>query len=57
LKATRTKIEITLTLDDFNFIISALNDSSLQIAEKQEAKQQEVFSHIKAEVQEWQQVL
>jgi hypothetical protein len=53
LKATRTKHEITLTLDDFNFIVSALNDSSLQIAEKQEAKQQEVFSHIKAEVQEW----
>jgi hypothetical protein len=37
-KATRTKFETTLTSDDFDFIVAALNDASLEIAEKQEAK-------------------
>jgi DNA-directed RNA polymerase specialized sigma subunit len=40
-----------------NFIVTALNDASLEIAEKQEAKQEEVFSRIKAELQEVQQAL
>jgi hypothetical protein len=57
MKATRTKFETTLTSDDFDFIIVALNDASLEIAEKQEAKQEEVFSRIKAELQEVQQAL
>jgi hypothetical protein len=35
-----TKMQTTLTLDDFNFIIAALNDASLKIVEKQEAKQE-----------------
>jgi hypothetical protein len=30
--------------DDFNFIVAALNDASLEIAEKQEAKQEEMFN-------------
>jgi hypothetical protein len=34
-----------------------LNDASLEIAEKQEAKQEEVFSRIKGELQEVQQAL
>ena len=38
MKATRTKFETTLTSDEFDFIVTALNDSSLEIAEKQEAK-------------------
>jgi hypothetical protein len=46
-KATRTKFETVLTLDDFNFIVESLNDASLEIAEKQEAKQEDVFSRIK----------
>jgi hypothetical protein len=33
-KATRTKFETTLTSDDFNFIVTALNDASLEIEEK-----------------------
>jgi hypothetical protein len=37
-KATRTKFETTLTSDDFDFIVAALNDASLEIAEKKEAK-------------------
>jgi hypothetical protein len=49
MKATRTKFETNLTSDDFDFIIAALNDASLEITEKQEAKQEEVFSHIKDE--------
>jgi hypothetical protein len=57
MKATRTKFETTLTSDDFDFIVAALNDASLEIAEKQEAKQEEMFSRIKVEFQEVQQAL
>jgi hypothetical protein len=51
MKATRTKFETTLTSDDFDFIVASLNDASLEIAEKQEAKWEEVFSWIKDELQ------
>jgi hypothetical protein len=34
----------TLTTDDFDFLVAALNDSSLEIAEKQEAKKEELLS-------------
>jgi hypothetical protein len=37
-KATMTKMQTILTSDDFNFLIEALQDASLKIAEKQEAK-------------------
>jgi hypothetical protein len=37
-KATRTKFETTLTLDDFDFIIVSLNDASLEKVEKKESK-------------------
>jgi hypothetical protein len=50
-KETMTKMHTTLTFDDFNFIIAALNDASLEISEKQEAKQEEVFNRIKDELQ------
>jgi two-component sensor histidine kinase len=56
-KATMTKMQIILTYDDFDFIIAALNEASLQIAEKQEAKQEEVFHRIKDELQGVQQEL
>jgi hypothetical protein len=52
-KATKTKFETTLTSYDFDFIIVALNDASLEIVEKQE----EVFHWIKDELQGVQQVL
>jgi hypothetical protein len=42
-KATWTMFKTTLTLDDFDFLIVALNDASQEITEKQEAKQEEVF--------------
>ena len=38
LKASMTKMQTTLTSYDFDFIVAALNDASLEIAEKQEAK-------------------
>jgi hypothetical protein len=37
-KATMTKMQTVLTSDDFDFIIATLNDASLEIEEKQEAK-------------------
>jgi hypothetical protein len=40
----------TLTSDDFNFLVLALNDASLEITEKKEAKKEEVFSRIKGEL-------
>jgi hypothetical protein len=49
-KATRATFKTTLTSDDFKFLVAALNDASLEIAEKQEAKQEEVISRIKGEL-------
>jgi hypothetical protein len=41
----------------FDFLVTALNDASLDIVEKQEVKQEEVFSRIKGELQEVHQAL
>jgi hypothetical protein len=57
MKETRTKFETTLTSDDFDFIIESLNDASLEIAEKKEAKKEDVFNRIKDELQGVQQAL
>jgi hypothetical protein len=51
-KANRTTFKTTLTQDDFNFLIAALNDASLEIAERQEVKKEEIFSRLKGELQE-----
>jgi hypothetical protein len=40
-------MKTVLTTDDFDFIIAALNDASLEIMEKQEAKQEEMYDRIK----------
>jgi hypothetical protein len=37
-------LKTTLTPDDFDFLIAALNDVSLELAEKKEAKQEELFN-------------
>jgi hypothetical protein len=42
-----TKMKTVLTTDDFDFIIAALNDASLEIVEKQEAKKEEMYDRIK----------
>jgi hypothetical protein len=46
-----TKIQTTLTSDDFDFIVATLNDASLEIEEKQEAQQEEIYNRIKVELQ------
>jgi hypothetical protein len=48
-KATVTKMKIVLTTDDFDFIIETLNNASLEIMEKQEAKHEEMYDRIKVE--------
>jgi hypothetical protein len=45
-----TKMKTVLTTDDFDFIIAALNDASLEIMEKQEAKQEEMYDRIEVEL-------
>jgi hypothetical protein len=37
-KATQTMFKTTLTSNDFDFLITAMNDASLEIAEKKEVK-------------------
>jgi cell division protein ZapA (FtsZ GTPase activity inhibitor) len=56
-KATQTMLKTTLTPDDFDFLIAALNDVSLELAKKQEAKKEDIFNQIKGELQEVQQAL
>jgi hypothetical protein len=46
-RATMTKMKTVLTTDDFDFIITTLNDASLEIVEKQESKQEEMYDRIK----------
>jgi hypothetical protein len=48
-RATMTKMKTVLTTDDFEFIIIALNDASLEIVEKQEAKKEEMYDRLKVE--------
>jgi hypothetical protein len=50
-------LKTTLTPDNFDFLIVTLNDVSLKIAEKQEAKQEELLNQIKGEIKEVQQAL
>jgi hypothetical protein len=50
LRATVTKMQTTLTPDDFDFVITILNDASLEIAEKKEAKQEEMYDRIEVEL-------
>jgi hypothetical protein len=50
-------MQTTLTLDDFNFFITAVNDGSQEVLEKQEAKQEQMYNHIDIELQGVQQAL
>jgi hypothetical protein len=45
-------LKTTLTLDDFDFLIFALNDDSLELTEKKEAKQEDLFHRITGEFKE-----
>jgi hypothetical protein len=46
-----TKIQTILTSDDVNFLIAALQDASLEIVEKQEAKKENMYDRIETELQ------
>ena len=52
-----TKMGTALMLDDFDFIIAAVNDASKEIIEKQEAKQEQMYSQTEITLQGVQQVL
>jgi hypothetical protein len=56
-KSPITKMQTILTSNDFKFIIATLNDASLEIAEKQEAKQEDMYNRIEVELQGVQQSL
>jgi hypothetical protein len=43
-------MQTVLTTNDFDFIIAALNDASLEIVEKQEAKHEEMFDRIEVKL-------
>ena len=45
-----TKMQTVLISDDFDFIIASLNHGSLEITEKQEAKQEEMYDRIEVEI-------
>jgi hypothetical protein len=50
-RASMTKMKTVLTIDDFDFIIEALNDTLLEIMEKQEVKQEEMYDRIEVKIQ------
>jgi hypothetical protein len=56
-KATVTKMKTVLIVDDFDFSIAALNNASLEIMEKQESKQEEMYGRIEVELRGVQQAL
>jgi hypothetical protein len=49
-KAFSTKMQTVLTSDDFDFLITSMNDASLEIAKKQEAKQEEIYDGIEIDL-------
>jgi hypothetical protein len=50
-KATMNKMKTVLTAGDFDFIIVALNDTSVEIVEKKEAKMEEMYARIEVNLQ------
>jgi hypothetical protein len=51
-KSTWTTFKTTLTPKDFDFLIAALNDVSIDLAKKKEEKQEDLFNRIKGELKE-----
>jgi hypothetical protein len=45
-KASKTKLQTVLTLDDFDFIIAAVSDASEDILQRNEAKQETMYERI-----------
>jgi DNA-binding protein YbaB len=44
-------MQTSLTLDDFDFIIAAVNDASKEIIEKKEVKKEQMYSQIEIVLQ------
>jgi hypothetical protein len=49
-RATLTKMHTFLMVDDFDFIIVAINDASQEILQKHEAKKEEMYDRIEVEL-------
>jgi hypothetical protein len=56
-KAPVTKMQTTLTPDDFSFLLTTMNEAIEEITEKQEAKQETMYNRIEIELQGVQQAL
>jgi hypothetical protein len=52
-----TKLQTTLTPDNFNFIVADLNEVAMEIVEKKETKQEKMYIQIEIELQGVQQTL
>jgi hypothetical protein len=46
-----------LTIDDFDFIITTVNDTSQEIFQKHEAKEEEMYNRVEVELRGLQQAL
>jgi hypothetical protein len=56
-RASKTKLQTVLTLDDFDFIIAVVSDTSLDILQNNEAKQEAMYDKIETEMRGVQQAL
>jgi hypothetical protein len=56
-KATKTKLQTVLMLDDFDFIIAVVSDASQDIMQNTEAKQEAMYDRIETELRGVQQAL
>jgi hypothetical protein len=56
-KSNKPKMQNVLTVDDFDFIISAVGDASEEILQRNEAKQEAMYDRIEAELRGVQQAL
>jgi DNA integrity scanning protein DisA with diadenylate cyclase activity len=50
-KVTLTKMNTTLTLDDFKFLLATLNEAIKEITKNKEANQQTIYDRIEAKLQ------
>jgi hypothetical protein len=56
-RASKTKLQTVLMLDDFDFIIAAVSDASQDILQNNEAKQEAMYDRIETELRGVQQAL
>jgi hypothetical protein len=49
-RASKTKLKTMLTLNDFDFIIAVISDTSEDILQRNEAKQETMYEKIEAEL-------